>query len=139
VTKDASCPAFTTLYNYSLPTNTYRLYFEPPLTNWAILGLNYCKLILTDGTTANVEKTFSINVLNRAPYFNTAISSKRVGVDGQRIINTLSSFSDYEGHSLTIKDASYTLNSQKYTIPFLGSFFTIDSSKNIKVDPSPDS
>ena len=82
-----------------------------------------------------MEKTFSINVLNRAPYFNTAISSKRVGVDGQRIINTLSSFSDYEGHSITIEDASYTFNSVKSPIP--GSFFSIDSSKNIKVNPSP--
>lgn len=70
-----------------------------------------------------MEKTFSINVLNRAPYFNTAISNKIVGVDGQMLINTLSSFSDYEGHSLRINDASYTFNSVKSSIP--GSFFSI--------------
>jgi hypothetical protein len=73
VTKDASCPTFTILYSTSI-TNKHRLYISPPLTDFTTLGLNSCKLILNDGN-ANVEQTLNINVLNRAPYLITAISS----------------------------------------------------------------
>jgi hypothetical protein len=84
-----------------------------------------------------VERTLSINVLNTAPYFYSAVSSKRVGVDGQMTIDLYSKFYDNEYQSLTLYDASYTLNSVTSAIP--GSFFSIVSSRNILVDPTPTS
>jgi hypothetical protein len=50
-------------------------------------------------------------------------------------IDPSASFRDADGHSLTIKDAFYTINSIRSQIP--GSFFTIVSSKMILVDPEP--
>ena len=84
-----------------------------------------------------MERTLSINVLNTAPYFYSAVSSKRIGVDGQMTIDLYSKFYDNEYQSLTLYDASYTLNSVTSAIP--GSFFSIVSSRNILVDPTPTS
>lgn len=93
MTKDASCPAFTTLS--ILSTNSYKLYIAPSSTGFSFVGLNSCKLILTDGTYS-VERTLSFNVLNTAPYFYSAVSSKRIGVDGQMTIDLYSKFYDNE-------------------------------------------
>ena len=115
--------------------NSYELYIAPPKTDFNIIGLHNCNLILFDGTSY-VNQELTINVTNSAPFLYTAIRSKRVGVNGQMIIDPSSSFYDYEGHSFTIYDANYTLNSVTNPIP--GSFFSIVSSK-ILVDPSPTS
>jgi hypothetical protein len=102
--------------------NKYRLRIAPPITDFNLLGLHECKLILFDGTFY-VNQTLSINVTNSAPFLYTNISSERVGVDGQKIMDALSNFRDDEGHSLTIYDANYTFNSVTNPIP--GSIFSI--------------
>ena len=54
------------------------------------------------------------------------------------MINPSLSFRDYDGHSIKISEAKYTLNSVTFPIP--GSFFSIDSTdKKILVDPTPTS
>jgi hypothetical protein len=63
LTKDG-CPAYTTLSELSM--NSYRLAIQPPLTDFTLLGFKSCKLILDDGFS-KVERTLSINVLNRRP------------------------------------------------------------------------
>jgi hypothetical protein len=83
-----------------------------------------------------VQETLPINVLNRAPYLACNISSKTVGINGQLTIDPSSSFIDADGHSLTIYDAYYTINSVRSQIPDSDSFFSIVSSKMILVDPN---
>ena len=92
------------------------------MTYFNILGLHYCTIILNDGYSY-VYKTLSINVTNSAPYLYTTIRNKRVGVNGQMMMDALSNFRDNEGHSLTIYDANYTINAVTNQIP--GSFFSI--------------
>jgi hypothetical protein len=106
------------------------------LTDFSIVGLHYCTIILNDGFS-NVYQTLSINVTNSAPYLYTTISNKRVGVNGQMMMDALSNFRDREWHSLTIYDANYTINSVTNPIP--GSFFSIFKFSEILVDPTPSS
>jgi hypothetical protein len=54
------------------------------------------------------------------------------------MINPSLSFRDYDGHSIKISEAKYTLNADTFPIP--GSFFSFDASgKMILVDPTPTS
>lgn len=87
-------------------TSTPRIInFNPSLNDFPLLGDYIVDLSISDGYKSQI-KSFKVTVTNSAPIFSTTPPDVTVAQGGNTVY-TLPSYSDPEGHSVTVTVTGY--------------------------------